>query len=73
MYKTRCQHSKTIFLQRYRPKLSAYISVLYNIGKKLDPDNESIDWFNANNQEIMSFLEIKTPQTKKISLSALFV
>jgi ribosomal protein L18 len=65
-------------IQFNRPKLSesslkTYISVLYNISKNLDPDNESIDWFNENNQEIMSFLENKTPQTKKTSLSALFV
>jgi hypothetical protein len=65
-------------IQLNRPKLSAsslktYISVLYNISKKLNPDNESIDWFNDNNQEITTFLENKTPQTKKTSFSALFV
>ena len=65
-------------IQLNRPKLSTsslrtYISVLFNISKQLNPENDSIDWFNDNDLEIMNFLENKTSQTKKTSLSALFV
>jgi hypothetical protein len=65
-------------IQSNRPKLSksslkTYVSVLSNISKKIDTNNESTDFFNDKIKEIMDFIEDKTAQTKKTSLSALYV
>ena len=59
-----------------RPKLSAsslktYGSVLKNLQKKLD--GSGIEWFSTNDIKILEYLNEKTPQTKKTTLSALYV
>ena len=52
--------------------LKTYVSILFNLNKKLNPDNETLDWFN-DDVKILEFLKEKTPQTRKTVLSALFV
>ena len=52
--------------------LKTYVSILFNLHKKLDPDGETLDWFN-DDVKILDFLKEKTPQTRKTVLSALFV
>lgn len=53
--------------------LKTYVSILFNLHKKLGDDgNESIQWF-SNDKPILKHLEDKTPQTRKTVLSALFV
>ena len=52
--------------------LKTYISILFNLHKKLDPDDESIKWFD-DDEKILKYLEEKTPQTRKTELSALFI
>ena len=34
---------------------------------------DDLDWFTQNDKDILDYLENKTPQTKKTTLSALFV
>jgi hypothetical protein len=65
-------------IQENRPKLSisslrTYVSILSNISKKISPENDSVDWFSDKWQLIMDYLEDKTIQTRKTSLSALYV
>jgi hypothetical protein len=60
-----------------RPKLSAsslktYVSILSNIYKAMKGDGD-VDWFSKNVKEILDFLDTKNDQTKKTSLSALYV
>jgi site-specific recombinase XerD len=68
--------SITEVLKSNRPNLSAsslktYSSVLRNLQKNMK--GEGIEWFSNNDTEIIEYLKDKTPQTKKTSLSALFV
>jgi hypothetical protein len=60
-----------------RPKLSAsslktYISILSNIYKQMKGEGD-IDWFSDNVKEILEYMDTKNDQTKKTSLSALYV
>jgi hypothetical protein len=60
-----------------RPKLSAsslktYVSILSNIYKQMKGDGD-IDFFSDNVKEILEYMDTKNNQTKKTSLSALFV
>ena len=59
-----------------RPNLSAsslktYVSILYNLRKKLDGE-ENLKFFEED-ERILDFLKDKEPQTRKTVLSALFV
>jgi hypothetical protein len=68
--------SITEALKFNRPNLSAsslktYSSVLRNLQK--DMKGEGIEWFSNNDEDILEYLKEKTPQTKKTTLSALFV
>jgi hypothetical protein len=68
--------SITEALKINRPNLSAsslktYSSVLRNLQKNMNGDG--IEWFSNNDTEILNHLKDKTPQTKKTTLSALFV
>ena len=63
-------------LKEKRPNLSAsslktYVSILYNLKKKLDGE-DSLNFFEEDEQ-ILDFLKDKEPQTRKTTLSALFV
>lgn len=63
-------------LKRERPNLSAsslktYVSILYNLKKKLDGD-DSLKFFDEDDK-ILESLASKEPQTRKTTLSALFV
>ena len=67
---------KTEILKK-RPNLSpssvkTYVSILFNINKKNNPENTDIDFFN-NHEEILKLLADKPAQSRKTSLSALFV
>lgn len=72
--------SNTIILEKIkenRPRLSVsslktYGSVLKNLRKNMD-GGDDLDWFSQNDKDILDYLENKTPQTKKTTLSALFV
>jgi hypothetical protein len=68
--------SITETLQKNRPNLSAsslktYSSVLRNLQKNMK--GEGLEWFSENVTSILDYLKEKTAQTKKTSLSALFV
>jgi hypothetical protein len=68
--------SITESLKQNRPNLSAsslktYSSVLRNLQKNMK--GEGIEWFSNNDKDILEYLKDKTPQTKKTTLSALFV
>jgi hypothetical protein len=52
--------------------LKTYISILFNLHKKLADNDESIEWFD-DDKKILEHLEDKTPQTRKTVLAALFV
>lgn len=52
--------------------LKTYVSILFNLNKKLNPGNETLDLFN-DDVKILEILKEKTPQTRKTVLSALFV
>ena len=61
-----------------RPKLSpsslkTYISILFNIHKAMESKDEKVDWFSDNVKDILDYVKSKNNQTKKTSLSALFV
>jgi hypothetical protein len=65
-------------LQNDCPNLSAsslktYSSVLRNLQKNLNGNGNGIEWFSNNDKDILEYLKVKTPQTKKITLSVLFV
>ena len=67
---------KTEILKK-RPNLSpssvkTYVSILFNINKKVNPDNTDMSFFD-NYDEILKLLENKPPQSRKTSLSSLFV
>ena len=64
-------------LKENRPKLSTssirtYISILSNLYKKLNGEG-NIEWFNKEDDEILKHLDDKNDQTRKTTLSALFV
>lgn len=64
-------------LKQRRPNLNSsslktYVSILFNLHKKLDTTEETLDWFN-DDVKILDFLKEKAPQTRKTVLSALFV
>ena len=64
-------------IKNKRPKLNAsslktYVSILFNLHKNLEPNADTLDWFN-DDAKILEHLESKTPQTRKTVLSALFV
>jgi hypothetical protein len=68
--------SITETIQKNRPNLSAsslktYSSVLRNLQKNMK--GEGLEWFSENVTSILDYLKEKTAQTKKTSLSALFV
>jgi site-specific recombinase XerD len=68
--------SITEALKINRPNLSAsslktYSSVLRNLQKNMNGDG--IEWFSNNDKNILDYLKEKTAQTKKTTLSALFV
>jgi hypothetical protein len=68
--------SITEALRTNRPNLSAsslktYSSVLRNLQKNMNGDG--IEWFSNNDKDILDYLKEKTAQTKKTTLSALFV
>ena len=70
------QVSQTI--KTNRPKLTVssvktYVSILTNIFKAMKGNNDDDINFFDNSSDILKYLEDKTPQTKKTSLSALFV
>ena len=63
-------------IKEKRPNLSAsslktYVSILYNLKKKLDGE-DNLKFFDED-ERILDFLKDKEPQTRKTSLSALFV
>ena len=65
-------------LKKNRPNLSTsslktYSSVLRNLQKNMDGNDDGLDWFSRKDQDILDYLKNKTPQTKKTTLSALFV
>ena len=64
-------------IKEKRPKLNpsslkTYISILFNLHKKFNPDDENIKWFD-DDVKILDHLKEKSPQTRKTILSALFV
>ena len=64
-------------IKEKRPNLSAsslktYVSILFNLHKKLNPDNDDINFFDKD-EEILEHLKDKPPSSRKTVLSALFV
>ena len=64
-------------IKENRPNLSSssvktYISILSNLYKKLNGDG-NIEWFERENDEILKHLDDKNDQTRKTTLSALFI
>ena len=64
-------------IKENRPNLSSssvktYISILSNLYKKLNGDG-NIEWFNKEDDEILKHLDDKNDQTRKTTLSALFI
>ena len=64
-------------IKENRPNLSSssvktYISILSNLYKKLN-GNGNIEWFERENNEILKYLDDKNDQTRKTTLSALFI
>jgi len=64
-------------IKKQRPNLNpssvkTYTSILFNLHKKLDPENDDIKFFD-NDEKILDNLKEKTPQTRKTILAALFI
>ena len=64
-------------IKHNRPNLSissvrTYVSILFNLNKKMD-GKKDIEWFSKEHEEIMKYLEQTNDQTKKTTLSSLFV
>ena len=64
-------------IKERRPQLSAsslktYVSILFNLHKKLEPDGDDLKFFGEDHK-ILESLKDKPPQTRKTILSALFV
>lgn len=67
----------TEHIKKNRPKLNessvkTYTSILFNINKQLNPDNDDLKIFNDDDR-ILNHLKDKTPKTRKTILSALFI
>ena len=67
----------TAAVEKQRPHLNpssvkTYTSILFNLRKKLEPDNDDIKFFD-NDEKIIDSLKEKTPQTRKTVLAALFI
>ena len=65
-------------IKENRPKLGVssiktYVSILMNIHKAMKSEDNKINWFSDNVNDILEYLDSKNNQTKKTSLSALFV
>ena len=72
------KHEISDKIKANRPKLGAsslktYISILFNIHKAMESKDEKVDWFSDNVKDILDYVKGKNNQTKKTSLSALFV
>ena len=64
-------------IKEKRPSLSAsslktYVSILFNLHKKIDPEGEDMKIFDEH-EKILEFLKDKPPSSRKTVLSALFV
>ena len=64
-------------VEKERPQLNpssvkTYTSILFNLSKKLEPDNEDIKFFD-DDQKILEHLKEKPPTTRKTVLSALYI
>ena len=64
-------------IKHKRPNLNAssiktYVSILFNLKKKLHPDGDDIKWFDES-KSILEHLKDKEPQNRKTILSALFI
>jgi hypothetical protein len=64
-------------IMKNRPKLSVsslktYVSILSNIYKKMR-GHDGISWFSDDSKKVLEYMDTKNDQTKKTSLSALFV
>jgi hypothetical protein len=64
-------------IMKNRPKLSTsslktYVSILSNIYKQIRGSG-GISWFSDDSKKVLDFMDTKNDQTKKTSLSALFV
>ena len=61
-------------IKKQRPNLNpssvkTYTSILFNLHKKLEPENEDIKFFD-NDEKIIDSLKEKTPQIRKTVLAA---
>ena len=52
--------------------IRTYVSILTNLYKKLNGEG-NIEWFHKEGDEILKYLDNKNDQTRKTTLSALFV
>ena len=52
--------------------IQTYISILSNLNKKINRD-PNLEWFQTDHVEILDYLDDKNDQTKKTTLSALFI
>ena len=52
--------------------LKTYVSIVFNLHKKLDPENEALSWFD-DDVAILDFLKDKPPSSRKTTLAALYV
>ena len=64
-------------IMKQRPHLNpssvkTYTSILFNLRKKLEPENGDIKFFD-DDDKIIESLSSKTPQTRKTVLAALFI
>ena len=82
VYKMTTEFKETLAktIKNNRPKLSdksvsAYISTLYNIPKKLGVDMKDmdIDWYKQNADKIVKLMDDKPATSRKSVLSALFI
>ena len=53
--------------------LKTYVSILINIHKNMHTEGHTLSFFSDDIKDILEYLETKNDQTKKTSLSALFV
>ena len=64
-------------IKKQRPHLNpssvkTYTSILFNLHKKLDSDNDDMKFFD-DDKKILDNLKEKSPQTRKTVLAALFI
>ena len=52
--------------------IKTYISILSNLNKKMNGD-PNLEWFQTDHVKILDYLDDKNDQTKKTTLSALFI